>query len=503
MGRGRGTGNLTGGNKNKALSAVAELRNSLEDVSEIPKNYQEVFDAGLEYLDEEVPFFLTHVLNIGKPEWINDIPTAAVAFEENKKDFRFVFNPEFAESLSDADMGFVSAHETMHILLNHLELSQKFDNHQMFNLAADAVINDYLINQGLEGPDGLVYGDALIGENCAELSVAEVYEQLERDQQQKEEDQGEAGSGGDGEKSDGDGSGEQPEEGDEFGNGSGLPEFRSLDDHSWMNDSNEKEQEAAEQVYEDTKDTLPEEIVDMKEGKDNTPRFATSGTGSGVGPLQEWRDSSGVKLAWEDLLKEIDPDILKDLSKAPPERASFARRPRRLAGFPDTILPVTHKPEKDLGKNKEKPTIVMALDTSGSIGEEQARRFVSLAKSIPTDKVNLFTCTFTTQCIPLNLEEPRFRGGGTAFSPIERYIQSNVIGKVPEGSKHPLKEYPSAVLVVTDGESIFHNDRPTQKQLEENWHWLLTPRHNLSRLRREYRNGMDKMKKFNLSDFIK
>lgn len=501
MGRGRGTGN-----KSKTLASVAELRNSLSDGS--LRDYKQIFDNGLEYLDEEVPFFLTHVLNIGKPEWTNEIPTAAVAFEPDKKDFRFVFNPDFAESLSDADMGFISAHETMHILLNHLELSQKFDNHQMFNLAADAVINDYLTNQGLEGPEYIVYGDALIGENCAELSVFEVYEQLERDQQEKEDEEGESGeggSGGDGEDGEsGEGQGGEGESGEDgSGSGSGLPDFKSLDDHSWMNDSTKEEQEAAEQKYEDAKDTLPDEIKDIKEGNDNTPSFATSGVGSGSGPLQDWRDNSGVKLAWEDLLKEIDPDILADLTKAPPPRPSFARRPRRLAGFPDTILPVTHKPEKDPGKNREKPTIVMALDTSGSIGAEQAKRFVSLAKSIPTDKVNLFTCTFTNRCIPLDLEKPKYASGGTAFSPIENYIQKNVIGKVPAGSKHPLKDYPQAVMVVTDGEANFYNEKPTQKQLEENWHWLLTPRYSMAYLNRIYGNRMDKIKKFSLADFIK
>lgn len=427
------------------------------------------FDQGIDYLNEEFPFFTTHVLNIGSPRWDGGIPTAAVALDR-RDGFHFLFNPGFAENLSEAEMGFVSAHETMHILLNHLQLAKKFDNPMKFNLAADAVINDYLASQGMELPDGVVRGQELIGQDCTDLSVNDVYKQIPDDDGDDGDDGGDGGGGGGGggggDGGDGDGSG---------GDGGSGGKWREMDNHDWIHDASEEEVKAAEKAFRDAKEDLPDEIEDMRNDNPVSGSFG-SGTGSN---LQRWREESGVSLAWEDLLREIDPDILKDLGDSPPERPSFARRPRRLAAFEETILPVQRRPEEDPVRGRGKPTIVMALDTSGSIGNEQAQQFITLAKSIPLDKVNLFTCTFTNGYMPLDLEEPRWVGGGTNFSAVENFIQSEVIGQIPQGGKKPLEEYPQAVIVVTDGESVFNGPSPNPDQLRESWKWLMTPQHSM------------------------
>jgi hypothetical protein len=75
------------------------------------------YSDAVQYLDDEFAFFLTHVLNIGKPEAVGNPPTAAVAVDPKSEnigaDFRFLFNPSFASTLSTEDMAFVMAHETM------------------------------------------------------------------------------------------------------------------------------------------------------------------------------------------------------------------------------------------------------------------------------------------------------------------------------------------------------------------------------------------------------
>jgi len=440
---------------------------------------EEKFRAGLEYLNEEYPFFLTHVLNIGAPVWTPALETAAVTYEpgQSANDFSFVFNPDFALELDDAEIGFVAAHETMHILLNHLSLAEKFASKELFNLAADAVINDYLADQGLRLPDGVVTGEALIGEDCSGLTVTEVYERALLEA-------GTSPSGTGGEKGSGD------ESGDSEGG------YRQMDSHDWIHAEDADKpfaKEAADTAYQAAKDTLPQQLDDIRE---DTPQSASGGTaaGSGDGALQQWRRQKGISLAWEDLLKQIDPDMFADPSPGPPPRMSWARRPRRLAGFPDTILPAVHQPEKDHKKGLEKPTIVMALDTSGSIGHQTANRFITLAKSIPIDKVNMFACTFTTSYRPLDLDNPSFSSGGTSFSPIHKFITERVIGQVPDGSSKPLKDYPKAVIVITDGHANFNNiDRPTQRQLQDNWVWLICA---------GGRNSQDG-RSFRLQEFIK
>src|SRR4051812_42520437 len=95
------------------------------------------FKAAIDYIDYNYAYFLTNVIRIGRPRWINSIPTAAVALTDNDPkmpqadiggniDFEFLFNPEFAEQLDVDMLAFVTAHETMHIVLNHLKLVNNF-----------------------------------------------------------------------------------------------------------------------------------------------------------------------------------------------------------------------------------------------------------------------------------------------------------------------------------------------------------------------------------------
>src|SRR4051794_15633272 len=81
--------------------ALAEARERIESIS-LPRHWHDC----IEYLDENFAFFLTHVLNMGNPEWNGSIPTAAVALpakgETITDDFRFMFNPVFA-ALLDPD----------------------------------------------------------------------------------------------------------------------------------------------------------------------------------------------------------------------------------------------------------------------------------------------------------------------------------------------------------------------------------------------------------------
>jgi predicted metal-dependent peptidase len=448
-----------------------KARKLLEKIANVPQpDLKAEYRGAVDYLDDNFAYFLTHVLNIGQPRWTSAVPTAAVMVEKDKNanDFTFVFSPDFVKMLQleefrgkdldpDEAIAFILAHETMHILLNHLKLckANRFKDHQRFNIAADCVINDYLVGMGLKAPKGLCLGEDLVGYNCANSTVTDVYNDLpescpecggtgEVDEDQ-DGDEGDSGEGG-----------KQPCPRC-HGSGGGYP-GQQIDDHGWMHDSTADQQQKADQAGRGNK-SMPSDLDRTKKDADYQSNL---NPGVGVGGKQAFMEDKGVGLKWAELLEKINPFAFK---RGPKPRPAWNRRPRKITAMPDTMLP-TREEGKEFGRGN-RPAIVMALDTSGSIGQEQANQFVNMARSIPQEKIKLYVCTFTTQYEELDLENPEWSSGGTHFDCITDYITEKVM---PDNRKR----YPSAVVVVTDGYATFSAKRPDKGQ-EKSWYWLLTP----------------------------
>jgi hypothetical protein len=422
-------------------------------------------------------------------------------------------------------MAFILGHETLHILLNHLALNKKFPRKDVFNIAADCVINDYLVNMGLPAPmidtpegkkEMIMRGEPNVGYDCSNATVSEVYHELckkfppcptcngtgETDKQQDQGDQGDGQGQGDdqgdqgdqqGQDSQGDGQGDQDGQGQDAQGGQGSqpgqqhgdqgkqpcpdcqgsgsqagdgqggwqPQGASIDDHGWMVDraDDKKAQEAVQKAIQDA--GAPQD-VDDKRADDDAKTNYHMGPGAGVTGEKQFAEQAGVSLQWAALLREVDPDIFK--RGGPPKITSWHSPRRKMGAFMDvTRLPVQRIDNRN--DDGDLPAIVMALDTSGSCSM-YADTFITLAKSVPQDKLKLFALTFTSVAQELDLDNPSYRSGGTAFSPIEQYIRDNVMPEL--GGK-----YPKAVVVVTDGEAYFHDPKPGAKE-GERWTWLLT-----------------------------
>lgn len=406
----------------------------------------ELYSSAIDYLDENYAYFLTNVLNAGKPIWDASVSTAAVVVPKSgakdRNNFRFVFNPEFAASLPMEHFAFVLAHETMHILLYHLTLSLNFDDKEIFNIAADCVINDFLTSSGLEAPSGLCVGEEIVGFNCSNSTVTEVYNIIENN----------------------------PELQEQLGLGGSERRWVVIDDHSWMN-SPQSIQDFIDAMADSgyTPDKLPddlEEILNETINQYEKTQMAGKGTGQ-----EEFMKEQKITLKWIELLQKVDPDMFRMPGAGPKPLSSFRRPRRKLAGmfeYSDAILPSLETPDsKDMSRRSDrKPHIVLALDTSGSIGTETANKFLNLAKSIPTDKVEISACTFQTSYMPLDLDKPKWRSGGTDFSAIEGFIRNDVLKK-NDG------KYPSAVIVVSDGYAGFYDQRKPTVDQAKNWTWLL------------------------------
>lgn len=122
-------------------------------------------DYCLKRLKNKYPLFR---VTIAALEFTEDpyISTAAT-------DSKFVYyNKMFMNSLGQSEQLFVLAHEICHVALEHIKrLNDK--NMHIWNIATDAIINAFLIRDGLTPPDGIV----LIN-NALNYSSEELYKKL-------------------------------------------------------------------------------------------------------------------------------------------------------------------------------------------------------------------------------------------------------------------------------------------------------------------------------------
>lgn len=427
------------------------------------------FSEAVEYLDENFAFFCTHVLNMGAPVLSGIVPTACVMVplppgakpkdaDEAKRmmaavdtsKWEYHFNPTFAASLKVEDFAFVMAHETFHILLNHLALGKKFDHAKLFNIAADCVINDYLVSSmgfpmpthHVDGTEiGMMTGEKNVGYNCANATVSEVYQDL----LSKCSDEG-----------------IDPD--NYMGNGV------AIDDHDWIHGASHGQQGEAEAAGQGA--PMPSELEDKKDDDDAQSTANACGKGEGES-MQDFTDHKNVTMAWAKLLKIVDPLIFKAKGGPKPKPSYHSPRRKMMGFYPDVNLPVFVKDDRKIGGD-EKPVIVFALDTSGSVSRDDVVKAYTLVQSIPKDRIEVMCCYFHDSAADLDLstDNPKYTSGGTDFSAIQKWINRKVKEK-----GNPLKgKQPTAVVVLTDGMASFDST----KQVDgEAWHWLINNDHML------------------------
>ena len=122
------------------------------------------------------PFFGSVVASVGYKE-NKDIPTAGTDGET------IYYNPEYLESLSVEEQTFVFAHEVCHIAFNHILRSEGKDP-ELWNIATDGVINQFLKRDGLKMAKGGVDMAEAINYDAEQL-----YEKLLQEKQQIQQQQ--------------------------------------------------------------------------------------------------------------------------------------------------------------------------------------------------------------------------------------------------------------------------------------------------------------------------
>lgn len=103
------------------------------------------------------PFYGLFLITLNKV-WNNKIDTAGVS--KNGINAQLAINPIFWENLSSEYRVGILKHELLHIAFHHLSLRDKYKDHTLFNIAADLEINQFIDRAYLPGgnyPDKQTY----------------------------------------------------------------------------------------------------------------------------------------------------------------------------------------------------------------------------------------------------------------------------------------------------------------------------------------------------------
>ena len=122
------------------------------------------------------PFFGSVVASVSYKE-NDEIPTAGTDGET------IYYNPKYLESLSVEEQTFIFAHEVCHIAFNHILRSEDKDL-ELWNIATDGVINQFLKRDGLKmAPGGIDMAEAI------NYDAEQLYEKLLQEKQQRQRQQ--------------------------------------------------------------------------------------------------------------------------------------------------------------------------------------------------------------------------------------------------------------------------------------------------------------------------
>lgn len=353
---------------------------------------------------------LQGIMMVGKTLVDDSIPTACTDGRDER------YGRKFVKDLRDSELCFVVAHEAGHKMYRHLTTWRRLheEDARLANAACDYVINLMLKDLDPNGrtiqmpvyKDGDKKGDpmGLIDERFRGMNAKQVFDILKE----------EKGEGGEGEGGEGGG-------GDEGSSGGG-----GIDDHDW---------DGAKDMSEEDKRVLEREIDQaIRQGLMAHQKIAGKGAG-GMG--RELEELLEPKVDWREVLREFVKATCRNKDKS-----SWRRVNRRMlsAGIymPSMI-------GERIGR------IVIAVDTSGSIGIRELSDFLSevkgIAEEVNPEKIDLI---YWDSAVASHEEydegavanivtttKPK-GGGGTAPSCVSQYLKEKAIE-------------PECIVVLTDG----------------------------------------------------
>ena len=246
----------------------------------------------------------------------------------------------FVDSLTDKQLAFLILHENMHKAYRHLVVWEKLwkKNAQLANMACDYVINLQIFDYDPQGNEVEMPTDAngealgLIDAQYRGMDAHQVFLLLEKQQHKQK------------------GGGNAQGSGDESSEGKGG---QSMDDHDWENAQEGTPQEQ-EQIAKDIEGALRQGAILAGKMGGNVSR--------------DINELLTPKVNWKDALR----DFVKTSTQGK-DQTTWRRLHKRYIGM-DIIMPSTY--DEKVG------SIVVAVDTSGSIGQAELAQFLGEVKAI-------------------------------------------------------------------------------------------------------------------------
>lgn len=379
---------------------------------------------------------------LGKPILTDEIDVAAVTFDSSGEQLQFLLNPAAWSLMTLEQKLFLIAHECMHCILHHgvRAINVPKGSEHAANVAMDVTINHFLVRNlafdralGDPGNNGCwvdtVFSDA---KNIPDDEMFEFYFNLLSCNAKQSSASAIVGNGGD--------------------NG-GDNEPATLDDHRFLTTLNDPmldeqlRQSIEKNDAEDLKGFVSKQEKDIED--ECKQRGLTPGNLCHIASIAKVR----AKRKWETVIKKWAKSVERDK-----EIEQWTRSDRRLVTMsPDFFIPTWVEDET---LKKDRIVVWFFQDTSGSCSH-LADRFFKAAKTLPTDRFDVRMFCFDTQVYETSLKTGKLYGfGGTTFTCIERYIQTEI--------KRTNAKYPRSVWVVTDGygDKVFPG-------MPERWNWFL------------------------------
>lgn len=312
------------------------------------------------------------------------------------------YSLSFIETLTDKELAFVRLHEMLHKAFKHLKVYNKLykQDAECANKACDYLINYLLWEADPQGKTIALPKIALFDAKYKGLNSKQIYDLL-RKQKQQQQQQGQ-GQG-------------QPQQGQGQSQAQGQGE-QSLDEHMW---------DEAEGMSDDDKKKIEEQIDTAIRQGIIAHNKKNRGKGAG-GMYRTLQEVLMPQVDWREQLREFIKQACPSKTKT-----SWRKINRRMLEF-DLYLPVL------IGEQMK--DLVVAVDTSGSIGDKELRAFLSEIKSIceevrPSNLHLLYWDTrianheqYTESNLDMLTTSTRPKGGGgTTPSCIAKYMKENHI----------------------------------------------------------------------------
>ncbi len=342
---------------------------------------------------------------------------------------KFYFNPAYVDALTLDETQFVLAHEALHCALSHFARRRHRIRHR-WDLACDFAINPLLVDDGLTAPTG-----SLLLEQFRGMTAEEIYPMLDEFEDQEtldnhayDQDKQQGGSG--------------KTERDLSQSKDSLPPNQDISPQGNQPDTSEPESGGSQAsqpqpLSPDEQETLSIQWQQRMAGAAQQAMQAGKLGGSLARMIDHLLQP---QLPWRMLLARY-------LSSSARDDYSYMRPSRREGDF---ILPSLRSHQIDL---------VVALDTSASIGDNEFEEFVAEINALKGQmraRVTLLACDselsgsgpwvyepWENFSLPAELKG----GGGTSFVPVFQWVEKQGL-------------QPETLVYFTDAEGEFPNAQP-------------------------------------------